>query len=228
MSTSTPRRDFLARIATLTAAAACAPHHAPQQAPTPKATPRQPASLTFDDSWTAKVTAAKHRAVFDSPEVADGMGVWQVDTYLRGYKTVFDTKPGEVQPVLVLRHEGTVLAMDDALWAKYALGKSVKYKNPKTKRWYTYNPVARPHTDQEKAYASSLLEGALARGVVVLACNQALTGFAYQAAQETKQEPATVIEEFRRGLVPGVILQPSGVYASMRAQEVGCVFMRST
>jgi len=230
MSSPTPRRDFLSQLATLTAAAAvggaCAPAHQTQAGAAP--TPARPASLTFDDTWTGPVSAAKHKAVFDSPEVADGMGVWHVATYLRGYKTVFNTADGEVKPVLVLRHEGTVLAMDDALWAKYALGKAVKYKDPRTKRWYTYNPVARAHHDDEKSYASSLLEAAIKSGVTVLACNQALTGFAAQAAEERKQDRAATIEEFRKGLVPGVILQPSGVYATMRAQEVGCVFMRST
>jgi hypothetical protein len=32
----------------------------------------------------------------------------------------------------------------------------------------------------------------------------------------------------RAGLAPGVRLQPSGIYASMRAQEIGCGFLRST
>jgi intracellular sulfur oxidation DsrE/DsrF family protein len=230
MSSPTPRRDFLARLATLSAATAvsgaCAPatHAGASTAPAP----RRPANLTFDDSWTTAVSAARHKAVFDSPDVADGLGVWHVATYLRGYKTVFDTKDGEVRPVLVLRHEGTVLAMDDALWAKYDLGRAVKYKEPKTKRWYTHNPVSRPHADDEKEYVSTLLEGAIKSGVTVLACNQALTGFASQMAEKRKLDRADTIEEFRRGLVPGVILQPSGVYATMRAQEVGCVFMRST
>jgi hypothetical protein len=173
------------------------------------------------------VAAAKHKAVFDSPEPADGLGLWHVGAYLRGYKTVFDTAPADVRPVLVLRHTATALAMDDALWAKYALGKAVKSKDPATKRWYAYNPISRPHRDEEKAWASSFLEASIESGVTVLACNQALTGFAGEAAARLKLDRAATIEEFRKGLVRGVILQPSGIYATMRAQEVGCVFMRS-
>jgi len=37
-----------------------------------------------------------------------------------------------------------------------------------------------------------------------------------------------VQEEFRTGLVPGVILQPSGVYAVIRAQEAGCGVVKSS
>lgn len=226
---TTPRRDFLSQLATLTAAAAvggaCAP--AKQQTAAAAPTPARPATLTFDDSWTGPVAAAKHKAVFDQPEVAEGIGLWHVASYLRGYKAVFNTPPEDVKPVLVLRHMGTVLAMDDALWAKYDLGKTAKYKDPKTKRWYTHNPVSRAHTEEEKAWASSLLEGALKSGVTVLACNQALTGFAAQTASARKLDREATLAEFRAGLVPGVILQPSGIYATMRAQEVGCVFMRS-
>ena len=229
---TTPRRDFLSQLATLGAVAAvggaCAPAQQAAAAPSPTPQPARPTKPTFDDSWTKAVAAAKHKAVFDAPDVAEGMGVWQVSTYRDGYKAVFEGADAEVHPVLVLRHTGTALAMDDALWAKYGIGKAVKYKDPKTKRWYTFNPVSRPHADEEKSYASALLEGLIQSGVTVLACNRALTGFAYQTASERKLDRAAVYEEFRAGLVPGVILQPSGVYATLRAQEVGCLFMRSS
>ncbi len=234
MSTdSTPRRDFLAQLAAVTAATtlgACARATAqpPAAAPAPARPATPPAALTYDDSWTAKVQAAKHKAVFDAPDVADGLGLFHVGTYLRGYKAVFNTAEGDVHPVLVLRHLGTALAMDDALWAKYDVGKAVKYKHPATKQWYTFNPFSRPHDDKEKGMEPSLLEGMLKSGVTVLACNQALTGFAGQIAAERKLDRGAVLTEFRAGLVPGVILQPSGIYATIRAQEVGCVFMRST
>ena len=29
-------------------------------------------------------------------------------------------------------------------------------------------------------------------------------------------------------LVPGVVLQPSGVFAALRAQEAGCVYLRAS
>jgi intracellular sulfur oxidation DsrE/DsrF family protein len=32
----------------------------------------------------------------------------------------------------------------------------------------------------------------------------------------------------KANLIPGVILQPSGVYAAHRAQEAGCTYIRST
>jgi hypothetical protein len=38
----------------------------------------------------------------------------------------------------------------------------------------------------------------------------------------------TIYEELKANLVPGLILQPNGIYATMRAQEAGCAFMRST
>jgi hypothetical protein len=52
-------------------------------------------------------------------------------------------------------------------------------------------------------------------------------GFTYRLAKETKADLDAVRAEARAGLLRGVALQPSGVYATLRAQEVGCTFMRS-
>jgi hypothetical protein len=245
---STQRREFLAQLATAAVAVAgtaCAPAIASQQvapapAPMPGAAPAasaapssaaRPASArrTFDDSWTARVAKAKHKAVFDSPEVVGGIALWQAFSYMRGYKAVFDTPDADVRPVIVMRHMATVMAFGDALWAKYDLGEATKLKDPTTGEPARRNPFL--HADRGDKFAlmdaQTTLTALHARGATLLACDQAAMGFAGQMAQKHKLDVEAVRAEIRAGLVPGVILQPSGIYATARAQEIGCVFMRA-
>jgi len=231
-STSTPRRDFLARVATtaavVVAGSACATPLAAMCADDPAR--RAGSSTSFDDSWTARVRAAAHRAVFDSPDVADGLALGHAAVFMDNYHEMFGTSDADTVPVIVMRHQGTALAMGDALWDKYDLGKRTKLVDPVTGEVARRNPfvtVGRndPHALIEPA---STLPALRARGAVLLACNRALMFFAGQKAREMKLKLEDVQEEFRTGLVPGVILQPSGVYAVIRAQEAGCGVVRSS
>jgi hypothetical protein len=43
-------------------------------------------------------------------------------------------------------------------------------------------------------------------------------------ATKVKSDQRAIYEELKANLVPGVILQPSGIYAVHRAQEAGCTF----
>lgn len=233
-----PRRDFLAQLAAAGLAsaglAACA-----TAAGTAGAAPAPVPGGRFDDSWTARVRSARHRAVFDAPEVQDGLGIWQAWLFRRGYREAMGAAEAEATvPVVVLRHAGTVLAIDDALWAKYKLGEQRKVNDPATGKPAERNPIARPRAgepapreDMARMMAEDgvpSIETLLGQGAIVLACNLAMNQLIGGIARRTKQEVADVRAEVHAGLVPGVILQPSGVYAVLRAQEAGCVYLRST
>jgi intracellular sulfur oxidation DsrE/DsrF family protein len=227
-SSPTPRRDFIAQVASAAAAVvgatACAAPLAAAMAPSWRATP------TFDDSWTKRVGAAKHRAVFDSPDVNAGAVFEQALVYMQNYREMFGSGDGEAVPVIVLRHMGTMMAMGDALWDKYELGKRAKLKDPSTgadtKRNLFLHAAA--GDDHETDSADSTLAALQARGAVVLACNRALMFFGAEQAKLRNTDVEEVRAELRSGLAPGVILQPSGIYATLRAQEVGCGFFKSS
>jgi hypothetical protein len=72
------------------------------------------------------------------------------------------------------------------------------------------------------------LEGLIASGAVLLACNKAAMRYAGQMAQKFNRDVEEVRAEIRANIVPGVMLQPSGIYATLRAQDVGCAFLKST
>ena len=219
MDCSADRRGFLTRLAAAGLAAAL---------PATAEAGAGARAGDWDDSWTARVRAAKHKMVFDAPEPADGLALGQAGRFRDGYVAALGAAPADVVPVVVLRHFGVVLAFDDAIWSKYGVAEWRKIKHPMTGQLTPHNPFSRPHTDEERKEAGTFLEGLIASGVVVLACNLAAMALAGQMAKQKGLEAAAVQAEVRAGLVPGVILQPNGIYAAARAQEVGCGFMRST
>jgi intracellular sulfur oxidation DsrE/DsrF family protein len=219
MPNDSSRRDFLTTLAATAAGASLGAYArplaaAPVDAPT-----------TFDDSWTQKVAAAKHRAVFDSPEVSEGLAVGQAWLHREGYAAAIGAAPGDVASVVVFRHAGIVLAFDDALWEKYGIGEWKEIQDPATQKPAKRNPWARPGAGID---AGESVQELRERGGIVLACNLAMNRRAEQLAARAHADVEAVRAEVRAHLLPGVILQPSGVYAVARAQEVGCVFMRST
>lgn len=233
-SSSVPRRSFLARLATGTLALGAASALDPRLA----AAAVVGGSGPYDDSWTARVKAAEHKAVFDGPEVADGLPILHAWIYRAGYDAALGAHGRDaVVPVVILRHLGTVVAMDDALWAKYGIGAQRKIDDPATKQPATRNPWARRregHTQDARIAAllgpdvDVTVEGLVRSGAVVLACELAMRSFALGVAARTGQSVDEIVAELRAGVIPGVIVQPSGVYAAARAQEAGAVFMRST
>ncbi|AHG87715.1 hypothetical protein J421_0178 [Gemmatirosa kalamazoonensis] len=219
------RRDFLASLAATAAAVPLAGLAAPAGAAAP---------APFDDAWTARVAAAKHKAVFDGPDPTDGLALTQSWIYRRGYEAM-GAAPRDVVPVVVLRHAAAVVAADDALWAKYPIGALRKIDDPDTRKPAERNPWARTPVGKPTGVEDMLgpgtdptVEGVIRSGGIVLVCNLALANSSRAIAKQRGLKADDVLAELRAGLIPGVILQPSGVYATARAQEVGAVFMRST
>lgn len=218
-----PRREFLAQVASagvmLTAGAL---------APFARAEAQPAHAAPFDDTWTRRVVAAKYKAVFDSPGVEEGLALVHATFYAQGYREQLDVQPAELVPVVVLRHSGTPLALNDTLWEKYALGERTGVKDPLTNANALRNPFARRETKNAIIPPDASIEALVASGVVVLACNKAAMRMAATYAQKLSRDVEEVRAEFRAGLLPGVLYQPSGIYAVHRAQEVGCSFIKST
>jgi hypothetical protein len=75
----------------------------------------------WDLSWTNRVKG-KYRAVLDSPEISSGYGVWRASFWAKQYQDVLGAKPSDISSVLVLRHNGIALAMQQPFWDKFGLG----------------------------------------------------------------------------------------------------------
>src|SRR5262245_34946114 len=243
----TPRRDFLGQVAAsaiVLAGAACATPAATatQAAPVPAGSPPNaqsngagfrlpPPPSTWDDSWFGRLTA-KHKAVFDSPEIADGLVLINAAGYIRGMSDAIGAGENDVQTVIVLRHLAVVMFFNDAMWSKYELGKLRNVKDEETGRWATKNRFAGPLTSRSAAGAADSphepLNWFASRGHIVLGCDGATRNLSGRLALQVKGDSKAVYEELKANTVGGVILQPTGVYACLRAQEAGCAFFKST
>ena len=191
--------------------------------------------MHWDDSWFGRLTA-KHKAVFDSPEIDEGLAVGQAAAYISGMRDAIAAGPSDVQTVVVIRHAAIPMVFNDAMWAKYRIGKERKVKDDSTRKWATRNPFLDAPSSEGQATPRPATpdcpRGSLtwlaAHSQIVLGCDLATRGYAGIIAEKIKGNTPTVYEELKANLIPGVILQPSGVYAALRAQEAGCTYIRST
>ena len=189
---------------------------------------RPSVSPGWDLSWLDKLKGA-HRAVFDCVQVNMGLGVLRACLWLKDYAEVYDAKPADLNPVVVLRHEAIWLAMDDVFWEQHKLGEETKTTDPATKAPIKRNPVigANP-LGLPAAMADDSLKKVLAAGTV-LACNLAFSLDVVPRVQEMmKLDEAKAREIALQHIIPGIILQPSGVFATLRAQEAGCHYLLAT
>ena len=220
---SNPRRDFLGWLgATTVFAAAGAPLAARE--PGAEALPLNPVDDKWDVSWVDRLQA-KHRAVFDCVDVSEGMGLYRALFWRKGFNAVYGTAPNEMNPVLVIRHAAIPLAMNDAYWARFQVGRDVKMKDPATKKWYVRNPIRVTDPGTPAEWADSSLEGFMRSGGVVLACNLAFQEVIYKFHERDKLSRPDAEKAAKEHLIPGVILQPSGVFAVLRAQQAGCGYI---
>jgi hypothetical protein len=224
-----PRREFLGWLgaSTVVAATAGSPLHAGEPGHARRAGdtgPRTPLSAEWDVSWTDRIQG-KHRAVFDSPAVSEGAALFRAVMWRDQYKEVYGTEPGEMSAVVVIRHTAIPLAMNDAYWARFGIGKEEKLKDPGTKKWYVKNPIRASAPDAPPRWAAYSLEAFMASGGIVLACDLAFRMVIAKFREADKLTGEQARAAAREQLLPGIILQPSGIFATLRAQQAGCSYI---
>jgi intracellular sulfur oxidation DsrE/DsrF family protein len=213
-----PRREFLGKLAagstlalpallsSLNAEANIAPAVSPAEA----------------DEWFKKIKG-KHRIIYDAPEPHNGFPIiWSYVFYKTNNAT--GTPDSELTAVVVLRHNGIPLAMEDRLWEKYKFGEMFKITDTTTNAAAIRNPYNVP-TDQ--MWTTNGIEGIKAlsaRGVMFCVCDMALSVYSGMAAKGTSMTPEEIKKDWLSGLLPGVQPVPSGVWAIGRAQENKCAY----
>ncbi|MFN0180110.1 MAG: hypothetical protein ACKVZ0_15015 [Gemmatimonadales bacterium] len=189
----------------------------------------QAAARGWDLSWTKRLTG-KYRAVFDVPAVEDGYGVWRAVIWRKQYSTIFGVPETSLNTVVVLRHDGIALALGNRFWDRYGIAKTWNVHDPASRGPFARNPVI------ERTGAAALpgefagftLEDLLKGGTTVLACSLALRDCAQLIVAQDKVRYEEAMEQVRTMVVPGVVLQPSGIFAVVLAQENGCRFVQGS
>lgn len=182
----------------------------------------------WDVTWPSKLKG-KYKAVFDNTDPESGYGVWRAAAWAGQYRDVLKAAPAELSPVIVLRHNAIVLAMQNGFWDKYGIGASKKVTHPLTAEPIKTNPALLDEKDGiPEPFNNAGLHKQLARGVIVLACNLALQDCIDLIGLADKVDPAEARKRALAYLVPGVILQPSGVFAVTLAQDAGASYVKAS
>jgi hypothetical protein len=213
------RRDFLSSFGTASFAAALPLTKGEVEA---LAAPAK-ADSPWDVSWVDRIKG-KYRAVFDSPGFSDGAALFRSVIWAQQYKDVYGATPAEMSTVLVIRHAGIVLAMNNEFWQTYELGKKKKLKDQKNK-FIERNPIAGAAPGTPAQFADMTIPKFIENGGIVLACNMAFMDPVSIVEKQEKLKHDEAEKKARTYLLPGVILQPSGVFAVLRAQEAGCNYI---
>jgi len=218
---STRRREFLSQLGVATATLIGSGSVTPLLAERVNAP--EAAAPTWDMSWVDKIAKATYKVAFDATVIDGGIALDHAAMILDQFHDVYNTPDEQTAVVVVMRQLGTAMGFSDSLWARYPL----KVKDGPDEPAPGKNPYwkIRPGAD---AASSTQLERLTQRGVIVLVCNNATTNIARSMAHETGKNADEVVDDFRRNLIPGAFLMPSGVFAMIRAQNAGCAFMRAS
>jgi len=223
---SQSRRTFLGAAAANAAALAIMPDTA--FANVPHDLHPMGSTSNWDTSWTSKLKG-KYRAVFDNTEPESAYGVWRAAAWASQYMDAFKATPADLSPVIVLRHNAIILAMQQSFWDKYGIGAAKSVTHPLTGEPIKRNPALLDEKDGLPApFDRAGLHKQLGRGVAVLACNMALQDCVGLIAKTEKVTAGEANKLAIAYLVPGVILQPSGVFAATLAQEAGASYVKAS
>lgn len=161
------RRDFLGRLAA--GATAAASGLGPGASRARAQDPVKPVSDKFDMSWTDRVHG-RFRGVFDSPKLRDGGEIFRAAIWRDEVIETYGVTDEDVTSILVIRHAGSPLIMDDEFWARHKLGKANKWKNPETRKHYEKNPIrsTEGQKDVPPMIAGAALKPFMKRGGIVL------------------------------------------------------------
>ena len=184
-----------------------------------------PVRADWDVSWAEKQNG-KHKAVFDNIEMSSGLGLLRALVWMKDYNEVYGTPASDMSAVVVLRHNAIWMVMDDEFWAHHHIGALTKITDPKTKLPIKRNPVLGANViGLPPALADDSLHKLLG-SATVLACNLAFSlDVVDKVKTDLKLDDAKAHEMALKHLIPGVTLQPSGVFAVLRAQEAGCQYL---
>jgi intracellular sulfur oxidation DsrE/DsrF family protein len=185
---------------------------APPQA-APPVTPFQPARHA-PDAWFDTLPG-KHRVILDSTSAqgaAEGIGY--SNNVFNASRSGYQLEDADLALVLVLRHNATSFAFNNAMWAKYGkqLAEGADYSTP--------NATEPPKTNPRNSGDRPALDRLAARGAHFAVCGLSTRRLAGAIAGQGGDADA-VVKELTANTIPNAHIMPAGVVAIARAQEYG-------
>lgn len=217
-----PRRKFLQKLATGTAALGIASVLTPfQQAHAGLISTSNDSS---PEEWFNQIKG-KHKIVFDA---TGPHGIfpfaWPRVFLLTNAST--GTPENENSVVVILRHNAIPYAFTDNMWAKYNFGEVFKIDDPKTKKPATRNPFWQPKPGDFSVPGIGNVNIGINElqesGVLFCVCSMAIMVNSTVVADKMNMKADDVKKDWLSNIIPGIEPMPSGVWAVGRAQEHGC------
>ena len=220
---SNQRRTFLKQFATGAAVLSTSMLAAPFSLAAEDSSARD---VSDADEWFKQVKG-KHRMAFDVTRPNSILPfAWPRIFLLTNQKT--GSLENECGVVVIFRHDAIPYAFGNQLWEKYKFGELFKINNDATKAAAAQNPFWEPKPGTFKVPGVGEVQIGInelqASGVMFCACDVAITVHTAVIAEATKQDAATVKQEWLANLLPGIQVVPSGIWAVGRAQEHGCTY----
>jgi intracellular sulfur oxidation DsrE/DsrF family protein len=220
------RRSFLSRLgvglaafgASLVPGTAADAQSAPAGQP-----PRWQETRHPQDDWLDRVPG-QHRLVFDTtmPEGLGGAMFYASNFYTANQNGYGLENADAAAVVIVLRHNSTPFAYNDAMWAKYGtvLAERSHIIDPKTGQAPTIN-INNTSTPQN---LGTTLDSLIARGAHFAVCEMATRRISGAIAQATGGNAAAIYTELVANLIGNAHMAAAGILAVNRAQERGYAF----
>lgn len=207
------RRHFLAQLSGgLAAIAGISAPLAAQQVAATLADPDH-------DAWMQRARG-EHKVLFHATSPGDGAPMLMAMNYLDVYASAYNAPREHVSVVIGVHGSALPIGLNDGAWDRYELGKRINVSDPDTKEPARRNvfAVGGPYS----------IDTVIARGVILLVCNVALTLTAGSIARARSLVEADVYNDLKSSIIPGGVIVPGLVVAISRAQEKGFTYIRSS
>lgn len=209
------RRTFIA--AGSAAAAIAATQARPELA---RAATERPGAYDFPAIAARLARPAKHRQVYATNRVADGVVIGYMTHVMDAYEVAYGDGVGAMHPAAVFYGRGVVLGLGDEMWKTYRIAEAVKRRGDTlSDRTATGNPFAAEFATLTK------------RGATFLVCDNALADWATYLVTTAGFNDRTiegVRADLRSHLIADAFLVPAGVAALNEAQEARFTFAQAS
>jgi hypothetical protein len=214
-SESQDRRAFLGKLAVGAAGLSLAATIDPREA---WATTFPSGTVAPDPEHWLDGLKGQHKQLVDAYQPNEGFPFAFVFSFY-----LVQPPPAQVGTVMVLRHFAMPFALNDAMWAKYKIGESLKVNDMATKAFATKNFMYKPKPGA-LPIEDMAIDKLMAKGTIFGACNVALNFLSAEFAPNAKVTKEVAAKEWAANLLPGIPLIPSGTWGVNRAQEKGCTY----
>lgn len=171
------------------------------------------------DAWMQRASG-EHRVLFHATGPGDGAPMLMAMNYLDVYASAYNASREHVSVVIGVHGSALPIGLNDGAWDRYELGRRINVNDPDTKEPAKRNVFA--------VGGPISIDTAMARGIVLLVCNVALTMTAGSIARARSLVAADVYNDLKSSVLPGAVVVPGLVVAISRAQEKGFTYIRAS